>query len=126
MFDSWRPQPIRFARSPGQYWRNNLEILKCLLLSLLIAFALGCAGYYEEEKRTPGEFVDDTLISTTVKRLLISDPEIKGIRIKVRVRQGVVTLSGISTSSYAVDKAIGIAETVNGVKGVQNKLTIAE
>ena len=87
---------------------------------------MGCAGYYEEEKRTPGEFVDDTLISTTVKRLLISDPEIKGMRIKVRVRQGVVTLSGISTSSYAVDKAIGIAETVNGVKGVENKLTIAE
>ena len=126
MSDSWKPPLIRFARSPGQYRRYNLKTLKCLLLSLLIAFALGCAGYYEEEKRTPGEFVDDTLISTTVKRLLISDPEIKGIRIKVRVRQGVVTLSGISTSSYAVDKAIGIAETVNGVKGVQNKLTIAD
>ena len=103
-----------------------MKTLKCLLLSLFITFALGCAGYYEEERRTPGEFVDDTLISTTVKRLLISDPEIKGMRIKVRVRQGVVTLSGISTSSYAVDKAIGIAETVNGVKGVQNKLTIAD
>ena len=126
MFDSWKPLLIRFARSFGRYRRNNLKSLKCLLLSLVIAFTLGCAGYYEEEKRTPGEFVDDTLISTTVKRLLISDPEIKGMRIKVRVRQGVVTLSGISTSSYAVDKAIGIAETVNGVKGVQNKLTIAE
>ena len=103
-----------------------MKNLKCLLLSLLIAFATGCAGYYEEERRTPGEFVDDTLISTTVKRLLISDPEIKGMRIKVRVRQGVVTLSGISTSSYAVDKAIGIAGTVNGVKGVQHNLTIAE
>ena len=103
-----------------------MKTLKCLLMSLLIAFVVGCAGYYEEEKRTPGELVDDTLISTTVKRLLISDPEIKGMRIKVRVRQGEVTLSGISTSSYAVDKAIGIAESVSGVSGVQNKLTVAE
>ena len=103
-----------------------MKTLKCLVMSLLIAFAVGCASYYEEEKRTPGEFVDDTLISSTVKRLLISDPEIKGMRIKVRVRQGKVTLSGISTSSYAVEKAIGIAESVSGVSGVQNKLTIAE
>ena len=103
-----------------------MKTLKYLLMSLLIAFGLVCAGYYEEEKRTPGEFVDDTLISTNVKRLLISDPEIKGMRIKVRVRQGEVTLSGISTSSYAVEKAIGIAESVSGVSGVQNKLTIAE
>ena len=103
-----------------------MKSLKCLLLSLVIAFTLGCAGYYEEEKRTPGEFVDDTLISTTVKRLLISDPEIKGMRIKVRVRQGEVTLSGISTSSYAVEKAIGIAKSVSGVSRVQNNLTIAE
>ncbi len=103
-----------------------MKTLKCLVMSLLIAFAVGCAGYYEEEKRTPGEFVDDTLISTTVKRLLISDPEIKGMRIKVRVRQGEVTLSGISTSSYMVEKAIGIAESVSGVSGVQNKLTVAE
>ena len=44
-----------------------MKTLKCLVMSLLIAFAVGCAGYYEEEKRTPGEFVDDTLISTTVK-----------------------------------------------------------
>ena len=102
-----------------------MKTLKCLVMSLLIAFAVG-AGYYEEEKRTPGEFVDDTLISTTVKRLLISDPEIKGMRIKVRVRQGEVTLSGISTSSYMVEKAIGIAESVSGVSGVQNKLTVAE
>ena len=103
-----------------------MKNLKCLVMSLLIAVAVGCAGYYEAEKRTPGEFVDDTLISTTVKRLLISDPEIKGMRIKVRVRQGEVTLSGISTSSYAVEKAIGIAESVSGVSGVQNKLTVAE
>ena len=103
-----------------------MKTLKCLVMSLLIAFAEGGAGYYEEEKRTPGEFVDDTLISTTVKRLLISDPEIKGMRIKVRVRQGEVTLSGISTSPYAVEKAIGIAESVSGVSGVQNKLTVAE
>ena len=68
-----------------------MKTLKCVVMPLLIAFAVGCAGYYEEEKRTPGEFVDDTLISTTVKRLLISDPEIKGMRIKVRVRQGEVT-----------------------------------
>ena len=126
MFDSWRPRLIRFARSLGQYRRNNLNPQKCLFLSFLLSLVWGCAGYYEEEKRTPGEFVDDTLISTSVKRLLISDPEIKGMRIQVRVRQGVVTLSGISTSSYAVDKAIGIAGTVNGVKGVQHNLTIAE
>ena len=99
---------------------------KCLFLSLLLSLVWGCAGYYEEEKRTPGEFVDDTLITTTVKRLLISDPEIKGLRIKVRVRQGIVTLSGTSTSSYAVDKAISVAGSVSGVTGVQNKLTIAE
>jgi len=103
-----------------------LNSQKCLSLSLLLSLVWGCAGYYEEEKRTPGEFVDDTLITTTVKRLLISDPEIKGLRIKVRVRQGIVTLSGISTSSYAVDKAISIAGSVSGVTGVQNKLTIAE
>ena len=41
-------------------------------------------------------------------------------------RQGEVTLSGISTSSYMVEKAIGIAESVSGVSGVQNKLTVAE
>ena len=47
---------------------------------------------------------------------------VRGIGIKVEVRDGVVTLSGVVEHADVVAKAERIARTVDGVKAVDNKL----
>lgn len=71
-----------------------------------------------------GQSIDDAAITTALKGKYVLDPDLKAIDINVDTMNGVVTLTGAAPSPAAVEKATTVAKTVDGVKDVQNQLTV--
>ncbi len=78
----------------------------------------------KQGKHTSGEIMDDSALTAKVKSALIDDPTTKAGDIKVETRQGVVQLSGFVADQGAKDAAAKVAQSVKGVKSVQNGLSI--
>jgi hyperosmotically inducible periplasmic protein len=68
---------------------------------------------------TVGEHIDDAGITMRVKARLLDDPVVKGLKIDVDTRDGVVFLTGSVTSDAERKQAIELARTTEGVKDVQ-------
>lgn len=74
---------------------------------------------------TSGELIDDSLITTQIKALLLNDDVLKASAIEVTTMDGgVVILKGTVDSVQSLARAIGLANSQKGVKSVQNELTI--
>jgi osmotically-inducible protein OsmY len=110
-------------------------INKPLTVALSLAFAslmpisvglmtTGCAGdrYHE----STGESIDDTATTARVKKALHSDPQYKYSDVKVTTFKGTVQLSGFADSNDAKSRAADLAKTVEGVKDVENNITVKE
>ena len=67
----------------------------------------------------------DPGITASVKTKLLADPTVGGLRIDVDTRDGIVTLSGQVKSPAERDLALKLARETDGVKTVENKLTVA-
>src|SRR5262245_16853307 len=76
-------------------------------------------GNAPDPDRTVGEHVDDALITAAVKTRLLDDPVVKGLRIDVDTRAGVVFLTGSVTSQEESDRAVEIARATDHVKDVK-------
>lgn len=68
--------------------------------------------------------VDDSILTTKIKAGMLADPGVKATEVSVETNSGEVTLSGAVASQPEVEQAQKIAEGVNGVKTVINKLTL--
>ena len=101
-----------------------IRTLVWIIAALTLNF--GCQAYVDGSKRTAGEFADDAQITAMVKIRLWDDPEVKGWRINVTTKKGVVILEGRVPSSYARDKAIRIAGATGSVVGVEDRLIVVE
>ena len=66
--------------------------------------------------------LDDTAITAKVKSKLMGEKSLKKSDISVTTTNGVVTLTGMATSSNAKSLAEANAKTVEGVKSVDNSL----
>lgn len=71
-----------------------------------------------------GDAAGDAFITGKVKTVLIADPDVKALRIDVDTKNGVVTLTGTADSAAHSDKATTVARGVEGVKSVDNQLTV--
>ena len=71
-----------------------------------------------------GEALDDAAITGKVKSALIADPDIQALKIDVDTKNSVVTLNGSAKSQANADKAVSIAKGVEGVKSVDNQLSV--
>lgn len=71
-----------------------------------------------------GDAVGDAALTGKVKTALIADPDVKALRIDVDTKDNVVTLNGSADSQAHADKAVTIAKGVEGVKSVENRLTV--
>ena len=100
--------------------------LRVAILALMLAVLGGCQSYVDGENRTVGEYTDDTQILLAVKRRLLSDPEVKGWKIRVKVNRAMVSLRGKVPSDYARQKALRIAGETGSVRGVEDLLTVVE
>ncbi len=70
-----------------------------------------------------GRVLSDGTLTAKVKTALLADDDVPGSSIDVDSAAGVVTLSGRLANQAQVDRAIGIARNIDGVKQVENRLT---
>ena len=84
----------------------------------------GSSGASSTQGSSVGNVVDDSVITTKVKTALMADSEIKGSDISVETNKGEVMLSGFVGNQAQIDKAIKVASAVDGVRGVENKMTV--
>jgi len=80
-------------------------------------------GDAPEPERTVGEAFDDAGITMSVKSRLLDDPLVKGLKIDVDTRDGVVFLTGVVGSDAERQQAIQLAKDAKGVRAVQANLT---
>jgi hyperosmotically inducible protein len=69
--------------------------------------------------RTLGERIDDATITSHVKSRLLDDPAVRGLKIDVDTREGVVYLTGSIPGQAERDKAVQIARATDGVREVE-------
>ena len=73
---------------------------------------------------TPALRADDDLIFDQVRQKLNNDPDVKGAKLQIDVKDGVVTLKGSVASEKYKAKAEKLTRKVAGVKDVVNQLTV--
>jgi hyperosmotically inducible protein len=71
-----------------------------------------------------GQHVDDAVITAAVKTRLLDDPQVRGLKIDVDTRDGVVFLTGSVRSKVESDRAVEVARATEHVRDVKPNLTI--
>ena len=99
---------------------KNLKIVSTLLAALMLTTVVGCASTAKQE--SVGEYVDDTVITTSVKAAIVNEPTLKVSEINVETFKGVVQLSGFVAAQDSIAKASTVARGVKGVKSVKNDI----
>jgi hyperosmotically inducible protein len=80
----------------------------------------------KEQAEYAGDKIDDATITAKVKTALIGEPGLKALQINVDTANGVVTLSGTVDSPTSVDRVTRVVMAVQGVKLVDNRLTVKQ
>lgn len=79
-----------------------------------------------EPKQTMSEKIDDASITAQVKMALLFNRSTSAFKTGVTTNDGVVTLSGKTSSAAGKDLAAKIANDVNGVTKVLNNMTVEQ
>jgi osmotically-inducible protein OsmY len=104
---------------------GGLCLLLCLGLSTAaVATFTGCAG--NRYDRSTGQYVDDKSLTVRVHDALRDNPDYKFDGVNVDVFRGAVQLSGFVNTSDQKSQAADIAKSVQGVKDVENNITVKE
>ena len=102
--------------------------LSALILSLgglaMAGGLAGCAG--DRYTQSTGERIDDKADSSRVRAALSDDTQYKYEDVKVQTFKGVVQLSGFVNSREQKNRAGDLAKKVDGVKEVENNITVKE
>ncbi len=98
------------------------RMMKFLVLLVVTIALMGCAS--SQKQSSPGDYIDDTVITTKVKAAIFDDPDLKVMQISVKTRQGIVQLSGFVNSAQDVRRAGEVARGVAGVESVKNDLIV--
>ena len=102
-----------------------MKIAQRLATSLFAASLLVAAGCAPSADRsTPGEYIDDTVITAKVKASIVNDPTLKASEINVETYKGDVQLSGFVADPTDAAKAVDIARGVKGVTSVKNDVRV--
>jgi osmotically-inducible protein OsmY len=101
---------------------TTLCLALCLGLPVVITGLTGCAG--DRYQRSTGEYIDDKALTMRVKSALGDNPEYKFSDVEVKSFKGTVQLAGFVNTGDQKKKAAQIAEKVQGVKNVENNITV--
>jgi osmotically-inducible protein OsmY len=101
---------------------SMIKLTAALCGLALTASIVDCAQTRTSE--STGAYVDDTAITSKVKTAILADPALKLLDIHVVTYNDVVQLSGFVDNSRTVAHAGDVANSVNGVKSVQNELAV--
>ena len=118
---------------------HQLAFLQAVALACAVSFGMtGCDSGQENTRvlapiamvktatTTVGTEIDDSVVTGRVRSALLSDPDVKSFDIKVETRKGQVQLSGFVGSQARVDHAIALTRKVEGVKGVENGMSVMQ
>jgi hyperosmotically inducible periplasmic protein len=75
-------------------------------------------------RETPGEYVDDTTITSKVIAAIVDDPMLKKSQVNVETFKNVVQLSGFVDSQQVKSRAGDVARNISGVRAVTNDLVV--
>ena len=101
---------------------KQLKHFSAFFFAILLASMLGCAASATRE--APGEYVDDSVITTKVKAAIFKEASLKVAQINVETFRGTVQLSGFVSSRPEIDKAGEVARAVGGVTSVRNDIRL--
>lgn len=104
--------------------KKVLGMFLCLGALPLATMVSGCAG--DRYHQSTGETIDDEGISMHVRSALSGDAEYKYENVHVTTFKGTVQLSGFVETSTQKSRAGDLAKGVEGVKDVDNNITIKE
>jgi hyperosmotically inducible protein len=93
-----------------------------LLTTAAVGTFTGCAGSANE--RSTGQYIDDKTMQHQVRDALSDNAEYKFDNVNVDVYRGTVQLSGFVQNAEQKSKANDIAKSVQGVKDVQNNISL--
>jgi osmotically-inducible protein OsmY len=104
---------------------NASSFLKTWVIGLALLMSLAaCAG--DGTHRGTGRYIDDKTISAQVNAKLIADKNIKSSQIDVTTYNGVVQLSGFVESKDQAQRAVVLAQQVDGVKSVKDDMHLRQ
>ena len=104
---------------------NSLGVAFLLGVSVVALTGLaGCAGSRYE--RSTGEYIDDKALTSRVKGALADHPQYKFEEVHVVAFKGTVQLSGFVNTTTQKRQAKDIVEKVQGVKEVENNITVKD
>ena len=103
--------------------------LHSVLIAVLVASVVACNKAPDPlgmpaPSTTVGTEIDDSVITSSVRSVLLGDPDIKSFDIKVETRKGEVMLSGFVDNLAQIERAKAATLTVSGVKSIQNNVTL--
>jgi hyperosmotically inducible protein len=103
---------------------NTICLSLCLGLATMgvVTTFTGCAG--DRYNRSTGEYIDDKSIDSRVKDALGDNGEYKFNDVQVVSFKGTVQLSGFVETRDQRSKADDIAKTVQGVRDVEDNITV--
>lgn len=101
-----------------------LGLVLCLGTLPLVTMMTGCAG--DRYHQSTGEEIDDKGISMRVKSALSNDAEYKYEGVNVTTFKGTVQLSGFVDTSAQKSRAGDLAKGVEGVKDIENNITVKQ
>lgn len=78
----------------------------------------------KEKADAAGKVLDDTAITASVRAKIVSEPDLSNMDVKVDTKEGIVTLDGKAKTADAKDRATLVARSVEGVKDVNNNLSV--
>jgi len=96
----------------------------CLVTPAALVGLSGCAGNRYEQ--STGEHIDDRATSSRVKEALSDDTQYKYSQVEVKTFKGTVQLSGFVNTRDQKGRAGDIAKRVEGVKDIENNITVKE
>jgi len=92
------------------------------IIAMTLVSVVGCTS--TATKEGTGEYIDDSVITTKVKKAIFDESTLKSTEINVETFKGVVQLSGFVSSSEAESKAVEVARSVAGVKSVKDDMRV--
>ena len=101
---------------------TSLCVALCLGLPVVVTSFVGCAG--DRYERSTGEYIDDKALTMRVKGALGDNAEYKFDGVNVTSFRGTVQLSGFVNTSTQKAEAAKIAKNVQGVREVENNISI--
>ncbi len=101
---------------------NFKNMTRIILAVVFTAFLAACAGTPQRE--STGEYIDDTVMTSRVKAVLLNDPAVSGLAINVETFKSTVQLSGFVKTAAERNRAVQLARDVKGVRQVKNDILI--